>query len=95
MTTVDDDLIDDADDLVEASTVVKIAAPVIAFGAAWIVRKAMETAYTKATGHAPPKVSDPDARMVRIIVWAAATAATIAVVNVAVDRMTAPKRITS
>jgi hypothetical protein len=92
MTITDDDLLDDTDELVEASTVLKIAAPVIAFSAAWAVRKVLESTYEKATGSAPPRAADPDAKMSRIILWAIATAASIAVVNVAVDRLTAPRR---
>ncbi len=83
------------DDLVEASTILKVAAPIIAIGATWAVRKVLERAYTSATGGQPPRASDPDASMRRVILWAMATAAAIAVVNVAVDRMTAPTRAAS
>jgi hypothetical protein len=81
------------DDLVEASTILKIAAPIITIGATWAVRKVLEKAYTSAIGGQPPRASDPDASMRRVILWAVATAAAVAVVNVAVDRLTAPKHV--
>jgi hypothetical protein len=83
------------DDLVEASTILKVAAPIIAIGATWAVRKLLERAYASTTGGQPPRASDPDASMRQVILWAMATAAAVAVVNVAVDRMTAPKRASS
>jgi hypothetical protein len=79
------------DDLVEASTAIKVVAPFVALAATWVVRKAMDSAYTRATGHEPPRASDPQASMRRILVYAAVTAAAVAVVNVAVDRLTAPR----
>ena len=87
----DTDLAAVDDDLVEASTAIKVAAPFIALGATWVVRKAMDAAYTRATGAPPPRASDPQASMRRILVYAAVTAAAVAVVNVAVDRLTAPR----
>jgi hypothetical protein len=87
----DTDLSAVGDDVVEPSTVIKVAAPFIALAATWAVRKAMDAAYTRATGAPPPRASDPHASMRRILVYAAVTAAAVAVVNVAVDRLTAPR----
>jgi hypothetical protein len=81
------------DDLVEASTILKVAAPIITIGATWAVRKVLEKAYAGTVGGKPPRASDPDASMRRVILWAVATAAAVAVVNVAVDRLTAPRRV--
>jgi hypothetical protein len=83
------------DDLVEASTILKIAAPIITIGATWAVRKVLEKAYSSTMGGQPPRASDPDASMRRVVLWAIATAAAVAVVNVAVDRMTAPRRVST
>ena len=69
----------------------KIAAPLIALGATWLVREALEFGYTKITGHEPPHAGDPTQRMSRVIMWAATTAAAMAVVSVIIDRTTAPK----
>ncbi len=91
MSYADDDLLDDADELVEAPTALKVAAPLIAIGVAWAVPKALGMVYTRATGTHPPRASDPDARMSRLLLWAATTAAAIAVVNVLVDRLTVPR----
>ena len=83
-----DAAIDTDDDIVETSTMIKMATPFIALGA-WAVRTLLEKAYTASKGSPPPKASDPDASLRQVILWAAATAAAVAVVNVVVDRMTA------
>lgn len=83
----------DEGELVEAPTSMKVLAPFLALGAAWAVQKALETVYVKVTGTRPPHAGDPDASMRRILMWAAATAAAVAVVNVAIDRATAPRRM--
>ena len=80
-------------EIVDAPVTAKIAAPLIALGATWAVREVMERVYTKVTGNKPPHASDPDQRLSRILIWAASTAAAIAVVSVAIDRLTAPKRV--
>ena len=64
----------------------------IALGAGWLVRKALDSAYTRTTGSAPPKAADRDVNLGRVLVYAAATAVAIALVNVTIDRITAPKR---
>jgi hypothetical protein len=81
----------DPDDLVDPGLATKVAAPLIALGATWAVREVLEFGYRKVTGHEPPRASDPSQRMSRIILWAATTAAAVAVVSVVIDRMTAPK----
>lgn len=80
-----------AEDLVEQPTFVKVAGPLVALGAAWAVRAAMEKAYTAATGSAPPRASDRSVPLRKVLLWAAATAAAVAVANVVVDRLTAPR----
>lgn len=83
------------EELVDAPTAAKIVAPLLAIGATWAVQKGLEKAYVKATGHQPPRASDPQASLRRIILWAATTAVAVAVVNVVVDRMTAPRIVES
>lgn len=83
----------DDDELVEVSTALKVVAPLLAIGAGIVVRKVLDTAYEKTTGAPPPRANDRDVRIGRVLVYAAATAMAIAMVNVAVDRMTAPKRV--
>jgi len=80
-------------EIVEAPVGAKIAAPLIALGATWAVREVLERVYTKVTGNKPPHASDPDQRMASILIWAATTAAAVAVVGVAIDRLSAPKRV--
>ena len=77
-------------EIVDAPVGAKIAAPLIALGATWAVREVLEFGYRKVTGNNPPHASDPTQRMSRIILWAATTAAAMAVVTVVIDRMTAP-----
>ena len=50
------------------------------------MQRGLSAAYTKATGNQPPRASDPDASLRRIVVWAATTAVAVAVVNVVIDR---------
>jgi hypothetical protein len=80
-------------EIIDAPMGTKIAAPLIALGATWAVREVMERVYTKVTGNKPPHASDPDQRMTGILIWAATTAAAVAVVGVAIDRLSAPKRV--
>jgi hypothetical protein len=80
-------------EIIDAPMGAKIAAPLIALGATWAVREVMERVYTKVTGNKPPHASDPDQGMGRILIWAATTAAAVAVVGVAIDRLSAPKRV--
>jgi hypothetical protein len=86
---VDVDL--DEDDFIEPSTMVKVAAPFLALGAAFVVRKVMDSAYEKATGRRPPSAGDHTNSIGRVLMYAAATAAAVAVVNVIIDRATAPR----
>lgn len=80
-------------EIVDAPMGAKIAAPLIALGATWAVREVLERVYTKVTGNKPPHASDPDRGMGAILIWAATTAAAVAVVGVAIDRFSAPKRV--
>jgi len=83
----------DDDEFVEASTALKVAAPILAIGAGLLVRKVLDTAYEKTTGAPPPRANDRDVKLGRVLVYAAATAMAIAMVNVIIDRSTAPKRV--
>ena len=80
-------------EIVDAPVGAKIAAPLIALGATWAVREVLERVYTKVTGNKPPHASDPDQPMTAILIWAATTAAAVAVVGVAIDRLSAPHRV--
>jgi hypothetical protein len=67
---------------------VHLIAPLVAFGATMIVRKVMNSSYRKVTGTQPPGAHDEQVSFARAVMWAAATAATAAVVEVAVYRIT-------
>lgn len=68
------------------SNAVKMIAPFAAMGATWGVRKILDSAYRKKTGKEPPHARNPDTSMMQVIAWAAVTAATLAVVQVMIDR---------
>jgi len=64
---------------------VKIA--VVESAASWLVRRAMESGYRAATGQSPPTARDQGIPLRRILVWASASAAGVAVANVVADRI--------
>lgn len=70
----------------DPNMVFKVAAPIIAIGATWAVRKAMEKSYSGLTGNPPPRANDPDQGLTRVLLWATATAAAIAIVDVVISR---------
>lgn len=67
----------------------KLAAPVLALAATWGVRHVMDRAYRRSTGSPPPRAGDPEVPLGRVLMWAAASAAVLAVTNVVIDRLTA------
>lgn len=74
-----------ADDI---NPLMHLVAPVAAIVATMVVRKTMNVAYKAITGNEPPAPRDPHVRLGRALMWAAMTATTAAVVEVAVYRMT-------
>ena len=77
---------DDADGSLEPGPGLHVAATLIAFGATAIVRRAMDSGYRRATGRPTPSPTDGTSSALRTIAWAALTAATAAVVEVAILR---------
>ena len=59
--------------------------PVIA-GTVFIAGKALGAGYTAATGTHPPKPDDLDAPVMRVVLFALATAAVTAIINVGIQR---------
>jgi Protein of unknown function (DUF4235) len=53
----------------------------------WAVQHALTFGYRRLTGRDAPTARDADAPMRRILAWAAASAAAVAVANVVVDRV--------
>ena len=70
----------------DPNMILKVAAPIIAVGATWAVRKLMDKSYSGLTGNPPPRANDPDQRLTKVLLWATATAAAIAVVDVVISR---------
>jgi hypothetical protein len=67
----------------------KLVAPIASLAAVWGVRKALDRVYRAGTGSAPPRASDPDVPLRRVVAWAAISAAALAAVTVVIDRATA------
>jgi hypothetical protein len=84
--------VDDAKDSNEGGSpgsAAKVLRPAAELATIWGVRKLMEWAYRRRTGAEPPKPENRDESLYRVVVWAAATAAALALVKVAVDRASA------
>jgi len=82
----------EAVELEDPSAVARMIAPVAAIAATWVVQRVLTSGYRAATGKEPPHASDRNQSLGRVFLWAAATAATIAIVNVAIDRFIAPQQ---
>jgi hypothetical protein len=80
------------EDLLDPGLAAKLIIPIAALGATWAVRQVLDKGFQVATGKEPPHAGDRDRSMTGVIMWAAATAAAVAIVNVVFDRVTAPKR---
>jgi hypothetical protein len=70
----------------ESGPVLHLAATLLAFGATSIVRRAMDAGYKRATGRLTPSPTDGTSGILTTVAWAALTAATAAVVEVAILR---------
>jgi len=70
-----------------ARTTARAAAPLISMGATWAVRKVMIRAYEARTGRPAPVIYSRDASLVSKVVWAAAMAGVIALVEVVVVQL--------
>jgi anti-sigma-K factor RskA len=75
----------------ENSMMVHVLAPLAAIGATWAVRKALNSSYRSVTGRSAPNPQDVNGTWGSALMWAALTAASAAVVEVAVYRYLAKK----
>lgn len=82
----DDAALDLSTDEHDINPMVHIIVPLVAMAATWAVRKAMNSAYRKVTSSNPPNADDYSVTWRRAIIWSAVTAASAAVVEVAVVR---------
>lgn len=71
---------------VEVNPMIHLIAPVGAIIGTMIVRKIVNTAYEKATGHPAPLARDPRTPILRAILWTAVITTTTAVAEVAIYR---------
>ena len=77
----------DTQDVVAINPVAHLIAPIAAIGATMLVRKLMTTGYERISGRPAPAPRDPAVSFTRALMWTAVTAATAAVVEVAVYRI--------
>ncbi len=71
---------------VEINPLMHLVAPLVAVGATFVVRKVLESSYRGVTGRPVPAPRDPNVAWGQALVWAMATAAVAAAVEVAVYR---------
>jgi len=76
---------------VQSRVMVHVLAPLAAIGATWAVRKTLDSSYRSITGKAAPNPQDVNSTWGSALMWAALTAASAAVVEVAVFRYLAKK----
>ena len=60
---------------------------VVEMAATFLVRRALDSGFRHATGHAPPTARDRAAPFRRVAAWAAVTAGSVAAANVVADRL--------
>ncbi len=78
---------DESVEKIEINPIAHLIAPIAAIGATMLVRKIMNSSYERATGRPAPAPRDPAVSFGRALMWTAITAATAAVVEVAVYRI--------
>jgi hypothetical protein len=66
---------------------IHVVAPIVAMTATWAVRKMLDSGYRKALGRKAPVADDPTVNLGNALIWSAITAASAAVVEVAVYRI--------
>jgi hypothetical protein len=69
------------------SAAMHLITPVVAMGATMLMRKALNAGYRRVTGSAPPSATDTSITFRRAMFWAITTAATAAIVEVAIYRL--------
>lgn len=80
---------DPSRDSQSSAPIAALVAPVLAFGATFVARKALGAAYRTVTGSEAPSNKDRNASLKTIIAWAAISGATAAVIEALVFRNTA------
>lgn len=61
-------------------------APIVSFGATWLVRRAIVRMYEGRTGNDAPSVNDLDMPLSKVLLWSATTAIATTVVDVLIAR---------
>ena len=74
-------------DEIEVNPMVHLIAPVAAIVGTIIVRKIVNSAYERATGHPAPQPRDPQVSLARALMWTAVITTSAAIAEVAVYRL--------
>lgn len=69
-----------------AHPILHITAPLVALGATWVARAALNRIYTKSTGHEPPASDDASVSFMKALTWTLVTASTAAVIEMVIYR---------
>ena len=80
--------IEPTDTEIDINPMMHLVAPLVAFGATMIVRRVINSGYRRITKNEAPQPNDPSLPFAKALLWAVATAAIAAGVEVAVYRMT-------
>ena len=78
----------DTDIDIDINPMMHLVAPLVAYGATVIVRRVINSGYKRVTKNDAPKPNDPGVSLGTALMWAIATAAVAAGVEVAVYRLT-------
>ena len=70
----------------EVNPLVHMIAPVVAIFGTILVRKIVNVAYERATGHKAPEARDPQTSLMRALAWTAVITTSAAVAEVAIYR---------
>ena len=73
---------------IDINPMMHLVAPLVAYGATVIVRRVINSGYKRVTKNDAPKPNDPGVSLGTALMWAIATAAVAAGVEVAVYRLT-------
>ena len=76
-----------ADTTSSSRTALRTAAPLITMGATWASRKGMTKSYEAGTGKSAPSVHSREASMLTKVLWAAAIAGMVALIDIAIWKL--------
>ena len=79
----------------DRETTIKAMSPLITIAVMWVAQRAITAAYRGATGNEPPKPDDFDTSAMRVLIYAGASAAAVAIVQTSLQRKIAKASVSS